>query len=139
MKKGRLFSLFCAILCVISLTVQAFALETRASEQIHSYDISVSTSAGSIDVAVSVEGKTLMDKLGCQSIYVYRKDGTSWVYAGGRTEGYTGMTRTQKSYYSNTISLSGTAGTQYRVEVTIFAEDSAGRDTRSQTFYVTGK
>ena len=139
MKKRKLFSLFCAIMCIFSLTVPIFAVEMRASDQIQYYDMAASTSAGSIDVEFSVMGTGMMDKLGCQSIYVYRKDGTSWVYAGGRTEGYTGMTRTQKSYYSNTISLSGTAGTQYRVEVTIFAENSAGRDTRSQTFYVTGK
>lgn len=139
MKKSRIASLFCAVFCIISLAIPAFAVEMRASDQISAYDIGVTTSSGSIDVEFSVMGTGMMDKLGCQSIYVYRKDGTSWVYAGGRTESSTGMSKTNKAGHSNTISLSGTAGTQYRVEVTIFAENSAGRDTRSQTFYVTGK
>jgi hypothetical protein len=31
------------------------------------------------------------------------------------------------------------SGVEYRVSVTVFAENSAGRDTRSKTVYVTGK
>ena len=37
------------------------------------------------------------------------------------------------------ISADCEVGIRYKVKVTIFAEDSAGRDTRSQTFYVTGQ
>ena len=54
-------------------------------------------------------------------------------------ENDTGMSRSNTAKYSNMITADCEVGTPYRVEVTIFAEDSAGRDTRSQTFYVTGQ
>ena len=41
--------------------------------------------------------------------------------------------------FVNMVSADCKVGTRYKVVVTIFAEDSAGRDTRSQTFYVTGQ
>ena len=41
--------------------------------------------------------------------------------------------------YANVVSADCEVGVRYRVVVTIFAEDSASRDTRSKTTYVTGQ
>ena len=41
--------------------------------------------------------------------------------------------------HSNVIFCNGTAGVDYKVVATIFSENSLGRDTRSETTYVTGE
>ena len=45
-----------------------------------------------------------------------------------------GMAVNNASEYSNSIFYDGTVGATYKIEVTIFARNSAGTDTRSQTF-----
>lgn len=103
------------------------------------YWMDTTATEGAINISFSMTGKVIMDKLGCESIYIYEKVGTAWVYDNGKTENNTGMSATQRGNHGNTITFSGTAGVEYMVVVTLFAENSAGRDTRSQTFYVTGK
>lgn len=49
------------------------------------------------------------------------------------------MSRSNTVRCPNMIMADCKAGTRYRIEVTIFEENSAGRDTRTQTFYVTGQ
>ncbi len=49
------------------------------------------------------------------------------------------MSVTKRGHLGNTITFSGTAGVEYMVVVTVFAEDDNARDTRSKTFYVTGQ
>ncbi len=78
-----------------------------------------------------------MDKVGCESIYIYKD--TSSTPAGSRLEDDFGMSKTDASSHKNTISLPASAGVKYTVVVTIFAENSDGRDTRQETFSVTGK
>ena len=78
-----------------------------------------------------------MDRIGCESIYIY--DRSSGDLVESFDENDTGMSRSNTAKYANMITADCKVGTSYRVEVTIFAEDSAGRDTRSQTFYVTGQ
>ena len=78
-----------------------------------------------------------MDRIGCESIYIY--DRSSGDLVESFDENDTGMSRSNTVRYANMITADCEVGTRYRVEVTIFAENSAGRDTRSQTFYVTGQ
>lgn len=80
-----------------------------------------------------------MNKLGCESIKVYEKSGSRWISCETWDEDDTGMSRSNGAMYANTIYCDGDADVEYKVVVTIFAENDAGRDTRSQTFYVTGK
>ena len=92
---------------------------------------------GNIYVNFSVAGKGGMDQIGCESIYIY--DRSSGDLVESFDENDTGMSRSNTAKYSNMITADCEVGIPYRVEVTIFAENSAGRDTRSQTFYVTGQ
>ena len=45
-----------------------------------------------------------------------------------------GMSRTNATSYANIIYFNGDIGTEYRFEVTVFAQDSSGSDTESETF-----
>ena len=137
MKRTRWLSLFLMVALSLSLALPAFATEERASMQIENYEINVTVSRGKINVEFSVDGISKMDKLGCESIYIYKD--TSSTPAGSRLEDDFGMSKTDASSHKNTISLPASAGVKYTVVVTIFAENSDGRDTRQETFSVTGK
>ena len=100
------------------------------------YYIDASANKGSIEVFFEVYGKTKMDKLGCQSIKVYEKSGRRWVLVESYDENDAGMSKSSSSTHINTIYCDMSAEKEYQVVVTIFAENSAGRDTRSDTFYV---
>ena len=49
------------------------------------------------------------------------------------------MTRRFGASHTNSIYFDSEKGVEYKVVVTIFAEDDDGRDSRSKTFYVTGE
>lgn len=139
MRKNRIVALFCALICVITLTIPAVASVERASNQISLYRIDAIATKGAVNVEFTITGKGLSNKLGCESIYLYEKSGSAWIYEDSMTENDPGMSGTNKGNHANTISFSGIAGVEYKVVVTVFAENDAGRDTRTQTFYVTGK
>ena len=134
MTKKRLLVLFMAVIFIFTMSVSAMA---RASDQISSYDIRVTASSGELKIYFSVFGAGLMNELGCESIYVYEVGNSipveSW------DEDDSGMTRKNGGAYSNTIYFDSEKGVEYKVVVTIFAEDDDGRDSRSKTFYVTGE
>lgn len=134
MRCKRVVSLFCAVICMMTMVVSASA---RASDQIRSYLIQVESNDRNIYIDFSVIGNGGMDRIGCESIYIY--DRSSGDLVESFDENDTGMSRSNTVRYANMITADCEVGTSYRVEVTIFAEDSAGRDTRSQTFYVTGQ
>lgn len=122
-----------ALAMSIVLSVPAFAV-TRASDQIRRYDITVTkVSSGKIAIDFSVDGKSRMDRIGASSIIVYENGA---VVASYDADG-TGMSVRRSTYHANTIYFNGTAGTRYKVEVTVFAEDADGTDYRTKTVYVT--
>lgn len=139
MKKRFMFLFVAMIACLYSVTGISFAVSTLASDQINTYEIRVVPVTGKIDVDILVSGKGVMEKIGCESIYIYEKVGTRWTLAESLNENDDGMCEFNRMGYINTISCDGEKGVEYRVEVTIFAENSNGRDTRSKTVYVTGK
>ncbi len=139
MKRNRVISLLLAFVCIVNLIIPAFAASARASDQIMAYRMDTIVTTGAVNIEFSITGRIIMNKIGCESIYLYRKSGNAWVLAASKKEDDTGMSKTSKVAYGNTISFAGTAGTEYMVVVTVFAEDDAARDTRSRTFYVTGK
>ncbi len=134
--KKRLISLTCASICLLMMTISAFAIEMRASEQIISYSMNAVAAGDTIEVTFSVTGINTTSKLGCESIYIYEKSGTRWSLVENLTEDDFGMSRTNTYKHRNTIYCTGDADTEHRVVVTIFAENDAGRDTRTKTFYV---
>ena len=47
------------------------------------------------------------------------------------------MSDTDTYTYANTVYYDGTSGTYYKIVITVFAEDDAGSDSRTETHYVT--
>ena len=138
MKRKKLYALILTIVCLLAFAIPSFASEPYASQQIMSYSISASSSNNYIDVEFDVTGAGRMEKIGCESIYIYRQSGSRWILDDSFNEDDSGMSDSNTVSHSNVISSSCSSGTKYKVVVTIFAEDSAGRDTRTQTKYVTG-
>ena len=139
MKKLKLWTSFVALLCVAALIIPTFAADSRASDQISMYYMDVSTRKGYIDIEFSIKGTGTVDKLGCQSIYIYERDGDTLRYVQSVLEDDEGMSAENIFTHTNLISCPADAGVEYEVIVTLFAENSAGRDTRYRTFYVTGE
>ena len=136
MKRKKLISLFCSVVCVVLMAVPVLA---RASGQITGYFMDVMSSDSQIKVDFSVNGTGVMDRIGCESVYLYESSGSRWVEVDHLDENDSGMSRSNARTYSNLVDLDCEVGVRYKVVVTVFAEDSAGqRDAREQTFYVTG-
>lgn len=138
MKRKHLISLFFVVILSFALTTSSLAAERRASDQINRYSIAVTPVSSSLKVSVSVSSYSLADKIGCESIEVYEKSGSRWSLTESLDENDAGMSRTNSGSYSHTIYCDSESGVEYKVVVTIFAENSAGRDSRTQTKYVTG-
>lgn len=139
MKNKKYISLMLVSIFIFILAIPALAVETRASDQITLYNMAVTPISGMIDVKFSVTGAGIVNKLGCQSIYVYKKSGSNWIYVDSRTEDDDGMSRENFHAHKNNIDLNSESGVEYKVVVTIYAENDEGRDTRTKVFYVTGK
>ena len=95
--------------------------------------------SGTLNVKFSVSGTSMREKIGCESIKVYEKSGTQWTLVDSTDEDDLGMSRYNSRSQKNTIQFDGESGVEYKVSVTVFAENSEGRDTRTETFYVTGR
>ena len=138
MKKTKLVSIFLVIIMSLSLAAPVFATEARASLQIKSYSMeAVASVGGSLNVLFTVRGTGIMDKIGCESIYVYNVKTGELI--GSCFEDDANMSNTNTGSYQNTITFDSEVGVRYEIIVTIFSENSAGRDTRQDVFYVTGK
>lgn len=141
MKSKKFFAVILSILCIAVLCVPVSAIESRASAQIAVYSMKVTPITDALSVRFSVTGAGVVDKLGCESIYVYKLVASRWVLVPSQTklEDDDGMSATNTYGHVNSIHCSSESGVAYKVVVTIFAENSKGRDTRSETFYVTGQ
>jgi len=128
---------FCSLILTLSfvLSIVASAAVTRASPFISDYEINAKAcGGGQIAIDFSVFGNARMSRIGALEIIVYQKSGSSWNIKHTYDEYDTGMAVSNAPEYGNTIYYDGTVGATYMVEVTIFARNSAGEDTRSQTF-----
>ena len=125
------------VLTTLSATV-AVATEVRASALIVSHSCSASAGTdGEMDVTFSITGKKIMSTIGAKSIYFYVKNGNTWKFDKLYTQYYIGMSAENKLTHGNTITYQGKAGTEYKIVVTLFVEDSEGAtDSRTYTKYV---
>ena len=98
MRYKRVISLFCAIICMMTMVVSASA---RASDQIGNYLIKAKSDDGNIYVNFSVTGTGGMDRIGCESIYIY--DRSSGDLVESFDENDTGMSRSNTVRYANMI------------------------------------
>ena len=79
-----------------------------------------------------------MNKLGCESIYLYKQYGSVWISDDWYLEDDYNMYSTNSPDTANYY-FDSEPGVRYKVVITMFAENDAGRDTIEETFYVTGK
>ncbi len=137
MRRLRILSIVLVVAMLLSLPT--FAVSDRASDQLARHTISISTTPGQIYVYASVVGAGSMSKIGCESIVVYRQVGSYWTIDYSYDEDDDYMSNTNTASYVHTHYFNSIEGAYYMVEVTVFAEDDEGRDTRSKTVYLTGE
>lgn len=128
-----------ALVIVMILSIPAFAAENRASDQIGRHDIKVTALDGQIGIKASIYGNGPMNKLGCESIYVYWQYGSAWISDDWLLEDDYNMYSTNTAAHMANYFFDSEPGVRYRVVITMFAENDEGRDTIEETFYVTGK
>lgn len=128
-----------ALIIVMILSIPAFAAENRASDQIGRHDIKVTALDGQIGIKASIYGNGPMNKLGCESIYVYWQYGSAWISDDWLLEDDYNMYSTNTAAHMANYFFDSEPGVRYRVVITMFAENDEGRDTIEEAFYVTGK
>lgn len=128
----RAISVLLLMACFLHLSVYA---TTRASDQIFAYEVdAVACGGGKVAIGFSIEGTDIMNSLGASKIRIYEPNGH---LAEVFLKSDEGMTASNKSFYGHTMYFYGTPGVEYKVTVTVFAEDDNGSDSRSVTVYVT--
>ena len=137
-KRKRFISLLITAVCMFLFAMPAFAT-IKASSQISQYDMSVTPVTNTLNIKFLISGNHIMDKIGCESIYVYEKSGSHWILVNSWYEDDSGMSRSNTRSSRNTMYSDSEAGVEYKVVMTVFAEDSNGRDTRTRTICVTGR
>ncbi len=137
MKVRNILALVLVIAIVLSVPV--FAVEDRASDQISRHDIRVTPMDGQIVIKASIYGNGPMNKLGCESIYLYKQYGSVWISNEWLLEDDYNMYNTNSAGHAANYFFDSEPGVRYKVVITMFAENDAGRDTIEETFYVTGK
>lgn len=137
MKVRNILALVLVIAIVLSVPV--FAVEDRASDQISRHDIRVTPMDGQIVIKASIYGNGPMNKLGCESIYLYKQYGSAWISNEWLLEDDYNMYNTNSAGHAANYFFDSEPGVRYKVVITMFAENDEGRDTIEETFYVTGK
>ena len=74
------------------------------------------------------------------AFYIYERGSSGWELAESYDKDDPDMTEYDSPKYGNTVYFYGDPGEEYRIVVTIFAEDQYGdSDSRSRTFTVTAR
>lgn len=141
--KKRTISLLTVVVLLFSLTTTALAAETqamvdaRSSIVLDGYSVGIEARGnGQIAVAMTVDGKGMMDKIGVTEVYIEKKVNGVWKehetqYAADHPEFYM---YDSWDYLGNTY-FYGTPGVSYRVTLTVYARNSKGSDTGYITSY----
>lgn len=137
MKKApKILNIFIILSLMCSISV--FASEARASLYISSYYMNALPAGnGKLGVEFSMQGTRHANTVGAESIIIYRADGYSWIKVVEFNRYDSGMIDTGCIYYGNTKYYQGIPGEEYKVTVTLFAENDTGYDSRTQNFILT--
>lgn len=138
--KKRVVSFVMAVLMLFGTTT-AMAAEVedglRASYYLSTYSVALGARDNHrMAITVDVNGTGVMDKIGISVLCIDQKIDGEW-YEFDTLYGYE-----HPDYYEydsldyfNTLYFTGEAGVQYRVTVTVFAQNSTGHDTGDVTSY----
>ena len=91
------------------------------------------TKDGEISVIYRVSGKGEVQALGAEAISIWRQVGEDWIEAVRYDETNPALSKTGEMTYGGEVVYQGRPGGVYRVEMTVFVENQAGRDTRTAT------
>lgn len=91
---------------------------------------------GQLNIHFTIQGTNRMSRIGARSIVIYEQPGVTWLKAASYDQYDEGMSATNAYIHGNSIYFNGTPGVLYQIVVTLFAQDSSGSDSRTQTFYV---
>ncbi|MCI8810280.1 MAG: hypothetical protein HFF84_09165 [Oscillibacter sp.] len=131
----RAFALLLTLCAAFSICASATLL---SSDQLYDYEVSVSRmGGGQLKIFFSTRGSGTMTRLGAESISISERADGSWQEVASFDRYDSGMSKANASMYKSQIYFDGTEGVEYRIVVTVFAEDSSGSDSRIKTFYVT--
>lgn len=89
--------------------------------------------AGEITVTYHVSGKGEVRALGAEEISIWKQVGGTWIEAVRYDETNPALWKAGEDSYGGQIVYQGRPGGVYRVELTVFAENQAGRDSRTAT------
>ena len=89
--------------------------------------------AGEITVTYHVSGKGEVRALGAEEISIWKQVGGAWIEAVRYDETNPALWKAGEENYGGQIIYQGRPGGVYRVELTVFAENQAGRDSRTAT------
>lgn len=137
-KRKSLAALFLAVAMILVFAVPASAAETRASEYIETYRISIDTYGKNVSLHVYIETPfgAFPEKIGVQTVVV--QESTNG-YSGWRTidtlsAGNNPEFMSSGTYYDESLNVySGTTGMWYRCIVTIYAGGTYSGDSRTET------
>lgn len=137
MKKVK-YCISMVLVCALFAATSSFAY-ARASAQIDYYNINaIAAGGGEIAIRFSVTGTNVMKELGAENIYIYERDIYGWKLTETFDKDDPDMTATNTTKYGTTIYYDGESGKEYRIIVTVFAEDKNGEsDSRSKTMTLT--
>lgn len=129
--KKRLLSLLFAVLLLASMTMAAYAADTRASAYFSATSVrAYAKSGGKILFEIDIDATHTMQELGASEIYVYeQQDDGSWdnVYTFTMDEhAYLIETNTVGAYVDATYQ--GAVGKNYYAAVACYAKDSNGSE-----------
>lgn len=131
--KKRFISFLLATFCILTLMGSTLAVENRASSTVAHYTITATAGSGSGKILVSydVSSNGTADSLGVSSIEIYKSDGTYVTTINGSTSN--GLVRNNSIRHRSSYTYTGTSGTSYYAEVTVFAKIGSDYDSRTVT------
>lgn len=117
---------------ILAVSPMASALQTRASEYISCYSVSVHAEGnGKLGIYFSITGTGGdMDKIGASSITIYKEDGTYVDMFGYREEGYENLMAYDTWYMDSSITFQGVPGVKYYARVLFYVVKGEGSDAR---------
>lgn len=114
--------------------------QTDQSAQLLGHSMGVEpVGQGAFDIRFAVTGRGTMQALGAEEIVIQQLVQGHWLDTARFTQDTTPLWAADQKTYQGQLRYQGWVGEVYRVKITIFAQDKAGRDQRSQAFQVTAE
>ena len=121
------------LLTVMLYPLNAFAVESRASDYLSAYSAYVYPSGwGNVEVWFEVDGTRDMDEIGALEIQLYEsKDNSTWYWVETFTYNtYSGMLAYNDYAHTGHVEYDGTTGRYYKAYVCVWAGKDGNGDTR---------